>query len=376
MEVSESGKKKRKQREKVMNRKIKVLMCGSDIGAFKGGMVTVVRNYLECGEFHRSRLIFIPTHISGSKVRRIVCYAKAYIKVALLLLGRRIDIAHLHMSERGSFYRKAWLLKLLHTFRVPVILHHHGAEFEDFYQKLPPRGRRYVCRVLESAECNLVLSELLKEKMLKKAPDAVVQVLSNAVEVPEKRNYHPAPAKIIMLGRQGKRKGSYDLLKALSEIRDRLPEETEIWMCGDGAVETVKMKAKELGLEKQVVCTGWISGKEKEACLKDATIHVLPSYREALPMSILETMSCGIPNISTRIASIPEVIEDGKNGFLINPGDITALGKTILCLLKDAELRERMSRNSYRKMQEDFSLQACVSRLEEIYADCLQRAGK
>ena len=92
-------------------------------------------------------------------------------------------------------------------------------------------------------------------------------------------------------------------------------------------------------------------------------------------MSILETMSLGIPNISTRVASIPEVIEEGENGFLIQPGDIEALGNRMLRLLEDGELREKMSINSYRKMQDDFSLQACVRRLEEIYADCLQRSG-
>ncbi len=202
-----------------------------------------------------------------------------------------------------------------------------------------------------------------------------MSVLPNAVEVPGERRYQPAPAKIIMLGRQGKRKGSYDLLKALAAVRNQLPEQTEVWMCGDGEVESVKEKARELGVERQVICTGWISGKEKGACLKDATIHVLPSYREALPMSILETMSLGIPNISTRVASIPEVIEEGENGFLIQPGDIEALGNRMLRLLEDGELREKMSINSYRKMQDDFSLQACVRRLEEIYADCLQRSG-
>lgn len=355
-----------------MSRKINVLMCGSDMDAYKGGMVTVVRNYLECGDFKSSRLIFVPTHTAGSKLRRIACYAGAYIKIVFLLLGKKIDIAHLHMSERGSFYRKAWLLRLLHTFRVPVILHHHGAEFEDFYAKLSPRGKEYVRKILESAQCNLVLSELLKEKMKKKAPDASVQVLPNAVTVPEERRYQPAPAKIVMLGRQGKRKGSYDLLEALAGIKDQLPEETELWLCGDGAVEEVKARAAMLGLEKQLAYTGWIAGEEKAACLKDATIHVLPSYREALPMSILETMSLGIPNISTDIASIPEVIHDGVNGFLIKPGDIEGLQKAVLRLLKDTELRENMSRSSYQQMQEQYSLHACVQKLEAIYAGCLK----
>ena len=73
-------------------------------------------------------------------------------------------------------------------------------------------------------------------------------------------------------------------------------------------------------------------------------LHVLPSYREGLPMSILETMGQGIPNISTRIASIPEVIQDGENGFLITLGDVEALQNRILKLVSEDRLRRNFQK--------------------------------
>lgn len=332
-------------------------------------MVTVVKNYLNFTEWEMSQIFFVATHTTGNKWEKSIYFFEALLKIVVLLVKKKIDIAHLHMSERGSFYRKAWILRLLKCFHIPVIIHHHGAEFEDFYNKLTERKKRHVRKILEQADCNIVLSNVLADKYKEKAPDAVIHVLYNAVSVPSKNNYHPKPAKIVMLGRQGKRKGSYDLLKALSEIKDSLPLETELWMCGDGDVKEVKSEAKKMGLEKILVYVGWISGKEKEKCLQDATIHVLPSYREGLPMSILETMARGIPNISTNIASIPEVIHEGETGFLIKPGDIVQLQRAILILLNDIKKREEMSMKGFELIRDNFSIENCVKKLEKIYMD-------
>ena len=73
-------------------------------------------------------------------------------------------------------------------------------------------------------------------------------------------------------------------------------------------------------------------------------------------MSILETMARGIPNISTRIAAIPEVIRDGENGFLIEPGDVSALAGRIQTLCADRALRKKMREAAWREISENFSL--------------------
>lgn len=143
-------------------------------------------------------------------------------------------------------------------------------------------------------------------------------------------------------------------------------------MCGDEDVNGVKEYIKNLGLSNRVAWVGWISGEEKEKCLEKTLLHILPSYREALPMSILETMGRGIPNISTNIASIPEVIQDGQNGFLIHPGDVNLLQDRILALLENKTLYNDFSQKSYQTIKNEFSLTSCVGKLEEIYDVVLQ----
>lgn len=346
---------------------IRVLMCGSDTGRVKGGMVTVVQNYLRYTGWSKARLTYLATHTEGGRGRKTLYFARAWLKAWAGLARGRYDLVHLHVAERGSFYRKALLVRLCRRLRVPVVLHHHGAEFEDFYARLDAKQRAYVAYILEQANCNLVLSEFLRGQLLEKAPAARAVVLHNAVAAPVERSYRPQARQIVMLGRQGWRKGSFDLLEAAAAIDQELPEDVRLWMCGDGAVEEVRQRAQELGIARRLAHAGWIDGAEKEACLAEAMVHVLPSYREGLPMSLLETMARGIPNVSTEIASIPEVIRDGETGFLLQPGDVRRLSELLLKLAGDWELRERLSCAGYRLVTERFSLEQTAAELEELY---------
>lgn len=350
-----------------MKEKMRILMCSSDIAHVKGGMVTVIKNWLEYQGWENTEILYIPTHREGTKIFKVLYFLIAIVHIAYILVRGKTDLVHLHVSERGSFYRKAFLVRLCCRLKVPVILHHHGAEFEEFYGNMNKRGQDYVRKILEMADCNLVLSEAHREVMKKKAPGARMEILHNAIQVEEKRKYNISGTGILCLGRLGKRKGTFDLLEAVAGIDKVLPEKVQLWLCGDGDLDEVREKATELGVINRVTYLGWITGKSREKCMSEALIHVLPSYKEVLPMSILETMAWGIPNISTRIASIPEAIEDGVTGFLIEPGDVKALQEKILILLGEVRLREKMSKKGYEKVQKEFSLRECVARLEKIY---------
>ncbi len=352
-----------------MESDIHVLMCGSNLHTVKGGMVTVVQNYLTFQDWGRVKLHYVATHTEGGKVKKSLYFAVACARILRLIVSGRVTVAHLHVSERGSFYRKAYIARLCGLFGIPVILHHHGAEFEAFYGKQSERKKRYIARILEKADLNLVLSEYLKLRLLQKAPEARAEILHNAVPIPPVNLCRPEAAGILLLGRLGERKGVYDLLEVVRELKTQFPKQVTLWLCGDGEVEKVKEKVREYGLENRVGHVGWLSGEAKEECLKKTMIHVLPSYFEALPMSILETMARGIPNISTEIASIPEVIRQGENGFLIRPGDKAELKRRLQELIEDRKLRESFSRAGRRLILEEFSMEACAVRLKKIYEE-------
>lgn len=95
-----------------MAKAIRVLMCGSDIQRVKGGMVTVVCNYLQYGGWEKSGITYLATHTEGSRARKTLRFAAAGLRAAAALLRGRYDLVHLHIAERGSFYRKALLVRL------------------------------------------------------------------------------------------------------------------------------------------------------------------------------------------------------------------------------------------------------------------------
>lgn len=341
-------------------------MCCSELSV-KGGMVSVVRNYLDYTGWDDYNIIFIPTHIERNKLIILAYFFVAYIKILFTLIFKDISIAHLHTAERGSFFRKAILVRTFKLFGVKTVMHHHAAEFEEFYKKLSVRNKNYVNRTLEMVDVNIVLSKRLISMITSKAPKARVEVLYNAVPVPKYNVYDLNAKHIMFLGRLGKRKGTYDLLQAIKNIDDKMPKEYKFDLCGDGEVDEVKEKIKELQLEERISFVGWINAERKNEFFKKACINVLPSYNEGLPMSILESMAFGIPNISTNIASIPEVIQNGMNGFLVRPGDISALSECLLKLINNSTLRSQFSANSYELIKKQFGLDTNIARLKEIY---------
>jgi len=296
-------------------KKKKILMCGSDLNV-RGGMTSVIKNYLEYPDWGKYEICYIPTHIETNKILVAAYFFRAYIKIIFKALRGDFELAYFHTAERGSFFRKSILVHTFGKLGIKTVMHHHAAEFEEFYANLNDRMKHYVNYTLEKTNLNIVLSNRLIKMITDKAPTANVKVLYNAVETYEDNPYNPDARNILFLGRLGARKGTYDLLKVIKELDPLLPADVKFYLCGDGEIDNVKKLITEYGIVHRIAHVGWINSEQKKEYFADTMINVLPSYNEGLPMSILETMAYGIPNISTGIASIPEVISDGKNGFI------------------------------------------------------------
>lgn len=350
------------------NAKKNVLMCGSELNV-RGGMVSVIKNYLNYEQWEPYNIIYIPTHIEKNKLIVLLYFIQAYVRILFRAFRGDFEIAYFHTAERGSFYRKAILIRTLKRFGIKTVMHHHAAEFEDFYAGLSDKKKKFVNNTLEMVDLNIVLSNRLVPMITDKAPHANVKVLYNAVKTYKSNPYNTEAHNILFLGRLGERKGTYDLLKVIKKLDKKLPEKVQFYLCGDGDIEGVKKTVVEYGIEHRIAHIGWIDGKQKMEYIEKSMINVLPSYNEGLPMSILETMAYGMPNISTSIASIPEVISEGKNGFMITPGDLDKLYDNIMILANDEDLRLRISKQAWNDITHEFALDVHISKLKSYLVD-------
>jgi glycosyltransferase involved in cell wall biosynthesis len=173
--------------------------------------------------------------------------------------------------------------------------------------------------------------------------------------------------RILMLGRLGRRKGTHDLLRAFSIVAKR-DVSSRLVCAGDGDIEGAEALARDLGIEPRVEFPGWISAEQAREQLQRATIFVLPSYAEGLPMAILEAMSYGLPVITTPVGGVPAVVSHGQTGLLVNAGAVESLASAISDLLSDASARARLGRAARAIVSREYSLEAVLRRLRRIYA--------
>lgn len=343
-----------------------VLMVGTSFQT-KGGISSVVRGYADGGLFERVNCRYVITHRDGSAPTRVFTALSGWCR-AFVGLFRDAPLVHIHLSQRGSFWRKSAVCFMARLMGRPYIVHLHGSEFMTFFDReCSPAQQRIVSRLFERSALVLALSDTWRDNVLRMAPTCRVEVLANAVAMPDLSRIRREPGRaptVLCLGRLGKRKGSFDLLEAFARLPDR---NARLILAGDGDIERVREHARRLGLADRVSCPGWLSRDQTADALAAATVFVLPSYAEGLPMALLEAMSYALPVITTPVGGIPGVIRHGENGLLVEPGDVAGLTNALAALLADPAERARLGAATRLTVEQRFSQDAAIDRLAAVY---------
>jgi glycosyltransferase involved in cell wall biosynthesis len=349
-----------------------ICMIGPDI-TVKGGISSVVRGYLSSSIAEEYSIEYIASHIDGSKIAKLLKALSGYIKFIRICLKQKPDILHIHSSFGASFYRKAVFIYIGKLFKIAVINHIHGAEFDTFYENASPLKKKIVRKVYSKHDVTVVLSQEWKKKFQEIVSKESVIVLENFAPDPEavyemknRENY------ILFLGEVGRRKGAYDIPAVVEKIvKER--QDVKFLVCGNGDIEKVRDILIKRNLHQYVEFKGWIDLQEKARVLNMSKVFFLPTYNEGLPMSILEAMAYGIPVVSTEVGGIPSLVSNGENGYIFKPGSIEEFSKAILKLLEQDELSSSIYINNREKIRSYYSLEANLRKVKEIYNRLLSK---
>lgn len=144
----------------------------------------------------------------------------------------------------------------------------------------------------------------------------------------------PANSKqLICIGRLCEQKGQLLLLEAM-KLLNQEGIKCKLILAGDGPMRPdIEQRIAEYQLGDSVEITGWISSNQVKSLLLDSLGMVLPSFAEGLPVVIMEALAIQRPVISTYVAGIPELVQNGKNGWLVPPGDVDSLKLAMQALL-------------------------------------------
>ena len=348
-----------------------VLMIGPALSA-PGGMSSVVAAYDNAGFFRTWNVRYIDSYIQPGLFNQIAVMYQALRIFLKMLICRQVRLIHVHSASRGSFWRKAVFCGLARLFNCPYIFHIHSGEFPIFYQKeCGSIGKWIVRRTLERASAVIALTDSWKTSLRSIAPQAKIVAMGNFV-VFRHQNYvggNDIP-QVLFLGRLREKKGVFDLVNAMPLVLRKFPN-VKFTLAGDGDLDAVEELAASLGVEKNLVLPGWIEGRTKDSLLAEASLLVLPSYFEGLPICILEAMATRVPVVATNVGGIPEVLENGKCGLIFEPGDVDAMASAIILLLSDSSLCERIQEDAYIRVEQLYSAKAIIGALSSLYETIL-----
>ena len=309
----------------------------------------------------------------------IVKDLKTVIQLIKFCRKEKFDILHAHSSKAGFLGRIAAYIA-----RVPVIIFSvHGFSFT-------PENPSILKKIFMAIEffCGKISSKVIcvsekdmefavKEKIL--ASDRVSSI-ANGVDFERfshgsrekiRNEFHFDEKKIVvgMVTRLVDAKGCRELIESAHTLSNKYPE-LRFLLVGEGPDDEKYHKmVQEFGIKDVFILTGLRD--DIPDILAGIDIFALPSYTEALPYAIIEAMSAGKPVITTTVGGIPELINDGVEGFLITPKDLSALSEKIEILTNDENLRNRFGVAAESKIRENYFLEKTVNMTTSLYRNIL-----
>jgi len=303
-----------------------------------------------------------------------------FAKLLIWLRREAPSIVHTHSSKAGLLGR--WAARLT---GVPIIVHTpHGHVFHGHFgavtSKLFLSLERLSDRITDHLIC-LTRGELTDYLDLRVTRPGKASVIHSGVEIRRFQKPEVASGTIrsilglddrtLVVGTVGwlePVKGPEVLLEAMGHVWQRRSDVHLIYVGKGDMEEPLKADVRRMQATDRVRFLGW--RQDIPDVMHALDIFVLPSRNEGMGRVVVEAMAAGLPVVASRTGGLPDLVSDGHNGFLVPPGDALSLGRAIMELCADRDLRHRMGARGPRRAAE-FSLQRMVEKLDALYARLL-----
>lgn len=317
----------------------------------------------------------LDTRGPGSAVASLLYLALALLRILRGRLSGRLAGVHVNMAERMSIVRKGTVVATCWLLRVPVLIHLHG-EMRTFYRRLPAVAQRLTRWMFSLAAGVVVIGangRRFVTEELGVRPERI-DVVENGVPGPAVAPVRVDPSEVdvhhvLFVGRMCDAKGVVDLLEAAARAKAKGAALRLTFAGGGSEIDRYSQLAAGLGIAESTHFAGWCDEDAVRGLLRDASVLVLPSHDEVLPLVVLEAFAHGVPVICTPVGELPHVVDDGVHVRFVPMRDPEALGAALQETLADADLLRTLGATGRRTYEERFSMARFFARIARVHAD-------
>lgn len=317
---------------------------------------------------------FIKEHPVKGVIAFVVYFALTLYQIGSVIRAHGIQVVNVHYPVEAFLYFGVlrWLLP------IKLALSVHGAD-------LFPDGRRMerypwsLKFLVSSADALIAPSKAFLLDSLSVFPEAAKKgvVIHNGIDFEELGRTDAAIATaewqpyLLCIAAHNEKKALDVLLKAFAQISEAYFG-LKLLLVGDGPLRRQHEElARSLALEHRVKFLGLRGRSEIARLLHHCTMFVLPSRSEPFGMVVVEALACHKPVVASAVGGIPEIIENGQSGVLVDPDNPGALARALLKMLGDASLRESMAALGYGRVLKRFGCERMGERYESLYCALL-----
>lgn len=300
---------------------------------------------------------------------------RAFRKMIELDRNENFDIFHqFHLFALGGavVLAKKFLGKPLTTTLA-------GWDTYDPIRSVPNFLHPYLAQVMNESDAVISPSQELVKHAKEQGCKKDIKVVPHGVDVTrvnphidgsmarEKLGIKDDEIMVLSIQRLVKKKGVNYLIDAVFDVVKKSPD-VKFVIVGDGPErESIMKLARKLKVSNNIALTGFIPSKDLARYYSACDIFILPSLYEQFGLVLVEAMACGKPVISTKVGAIPEVVDDGKTGLLVEPKNPRQLAGAIIKLANDKDLRRKMGRDGRRRAKTKYDWDTVVEEYLEIY---------
>jgi len=288
-----------------------------------------------------------------------------------------VDVVHAHM-----FGSNVWGTVLGRLTGVPVVVaHEHTWSFQGrplrrfLDRELVGRWADVFVAVSGEDRRKMIEVEGVDPRKIRLIPNGIPSPPNGSVaDVRAELGIEPGAPVLGVVCELRAQKALEVLFEAAALLLPEFPA-LKVLVAGDGPERApLEAAASQLGAADAVLFLG--IRRDVPALLAAVDVAVLSSDYEGSPLSVLEYMAAGKPVVSTRVGGVPELVEDGVQGLLVEPRDPAALAKAVAELLRDPERAERLGAQGRERQLREYSLDAMVRHVEELYEELWLASGR